>query len=306
MHRLKKFGVYCFVFFFITGCATTASMKQLSLPTPWGPIVIDFDRELKRGVQSEGDLKALPETIAKNPELAKDYYTFMNLGFALWVPSECQSHDSGMHFVLRPEYSAKLRQSIEKSIEEQKNVFGNIAVDTEATLMLLKSHAERYACGDNITINFVKGSVINGWQVTEEGLKEMKEIGGEKLVMPRRQIMITVAAKDKMFPNDFSLSPPNLMRWTSRFDAAYNIDSIYGDKDNGFLYERYRWSLSNVEIEGKPDRRFVIEGLRAYFVGNKFFYVVDLFAVQGETKDKDWDQLRQVLESFKFVKNGSF
>jgi len=136
-------------------------------------------------------------------------------------------------------------------------------------------------------------------------MQEMTRTGETTIVLPRRQIMITSVRKQDLFPKVFSPSPPNLLLWSSRrLDMAFNVDSIYGDAERGVLYARYRWSFNNVELDGHPSREVVVEGLRAYFEGEKFLYLVDLFALQGYTRSSDWDLLQQALQSFRFVKMG--
>jgi len=306
MCRNTRLILYCLglLLFILPGCAHTSSLERLSLPTPWGPIVLDFGKESARGVQSIQALRLPPPAGSTNHNTPTEYSTFTDLGFALWVPPG-YLHARGEHFALRPEYSKTLKQHITESIKNEKTKFGYAAVDTIATHALLTSPAIRYTHGDSVTAKFAVGSVLNGWPITDAAMQEMTRTGETTIVLPRRQIMITSVRKQDLFPKVFSPSPPNLLLWSSRrLDMAFNVDSIYGDAERGVLYARYRWSFNNVELDGHPSREVVVEGLRAYFEGEKFLYLVDLFALQGYTRSSDWDLLQQALQSFRFVKMG--
>lgn len=307
MLKLRISITFFILVFSLASCAGKYPMKKLSIsiPTPWGAIPINLEWEAKRAVHAEKDLKQRPEFTKDKGE----YKTFENLGFAIWVPPNYADYRSGQHFSLRPEYSKLLKKSIMSSINREEEKFGSLAVDTLISKALLEAQSRRYTYGGEIMMNFTPGAILNGWKVTPEAFQEMKKIGEESMSLPYRNIIITSVSKGKTFPEEFLSNTPNLILWSSRrFDMAFNVKGVYNltgisdYKNDEFTYLRYNWTFKNVEVDGKPDQSVVLEGLRAYFEGDKFLYLIDIFALEGYTNNKEWKELENALKSFKFLR----
>ena len=273
--------------------------SNVSLPTPFGPIVIGLTSSNE--VESKKDLKP-PSNLVNYPDLEKQYRTFSDLNFALWVPADCV-FVRGRHFELRPEYSDTLRKEIERKIKEQKARFENLAVDMQMTIELLNSPAIQYTCGKNVIFKVATGAKINGWPISESAKDEMVRTGEDKIDLPRQQVMVTIF--DKKTKIDIPITPPNLFLWSRRLDMAVHVYSIYGDGDKNRLYARYRSSYENGNVGERAGSTIVVEGLLSFFESQDFIYVMDISALQGYTTDEDWKSMRRVLDSFRFVKSAA-
>lgn len=275
----------------------TPSNITLSTPIPGVGVTINFKSERERAVPTTIELGKAPPIITANKQLAATYLPFPDLGFALWVPEGC-AHDIGRHFELRPEYSKKLRQIIEGDIKRQEEKIGHAGVDALATRGFMNATTVKFECGKKRTANFAAGSSLNRWPVkSQETAEELKRLGLSQLTLPQRLITVTVVPVSAISP--LAPTPSNVLMWTRRYDQAYDIFSIYGDKEKNFLYLSYQWRFEDVEIDGKR-RHLIGNGVKAFFRSSNSLYVIDVFALEGSTKAETDDLLRS-LESFRFV-----
>jgi hypothetical protein len=315
--------------------------KKVILPTPLGPLEIEFEKELEKYVPNSSDLSALKPIESKTERMPIVYRPQSDLEFAIWVLPECanpeEEGDRSFHVYHSPESTilqdyylqiagketdavTKFRTALKKLNSELINEFDEITsanwsqnhvansrIELAAIKVLRDSQSVRYVCRNEYEeVELTADSRINGWQLPANIYSGLKEDGKAKLTIPKRLIVITAVPKDQIFGSSgVDATPANLMLWTRTFDIAYNVDSLYGDNEKGFLYIGYRLSYHNVSLHTGQDKRslgsFVGNGVRGYFTGRKFLYIVDIFQKQGY-QTLQIEELKKSLHTFRFVK----
>lgn len=283
------------------GCdiASRYSIQELSFPTPLGQVVLKLDTNRKVASLSEEKLGKTPLGVSTKTLEPGEYHPNKELRYAVWVPNEC-GHEAGRAFALDPGYTKEMQMAYEKNVKDMRLLYGEPPPAVRLSDLYLQSESSRFSCGGHTTIRVNKGSILGGWTINDAKLAEIKSSGGSEVSYPRREIRVTAINKSKWIPTGFSASAGNLLLWTNEFRLSiWDVERLYSGKETNQIYELFRTTHENIEIDGKP-RTVRFQGICGIFEGSTYLYIVTVVAQIGPTTETQWLSLQAVIESFRF------
>jgi hypothetical protein len=290
----------CLLELSLSGCnlLSKSSVEEVSIPTPLGPLVIKLNVDHKVPSLSAEQFAKTPLGVSDGKLEPGAYHPVQELRFAIWVPDGCTS-DAGKYITLDPAFTADFLIANENDIKQILQEYEEIPPRIRWSQIFIESESVQFSCGDAISMKVVKGSRLAGWKVGDRKLLDMERAGTLRSVYPSRMIKVTAVAKSRLARAGYSPTVANMSMQTRELRLHTDTQSLHMDKDSRQLYEVFRATFENVEVEGKP-RTLRFQGLSGFFEGNSFFYAVTVVCLEGPTTHAQWQTLQAVLESFRY------
>lgn len=150
--------------------------------------------------------------------------------------------------------------------------------------------------GSKKCIKIILGSIINGVEISDEGLKKLRELGADRF---HHLNNFAIAIFDKnSFQGWQEINVWNL--FLCFFSGQQGpVQDLYFDPDKGSILISTSFELTNVIIDDNEINCRMIKKV-AFFEGTKNLYCVDIsFLNTGSESLKIWEELNKYLKSFK-------
>lgn len=280
----------------LQGCTTNPTIElnplsSITLPTPFGTLVFNFDKERQRVAGST-------EQLAKQPDISKDPLRFRQYDFYTGpLPEGCQPFKAGRYGNFVFSNNEEVIANIRKKHEENK---AKIDSPDEAAIALAiyDATAFRSRCGPLTMAKLMPGSRINGWLLNEEAVKLFEKAGQREVdVTPTITI---VAINKKEFENHLKPTSANLLLSRFRFEIPPNADSLASDPKTGSIVLAYSMTLQDVML-GNDTHHVLSGGVMRIFIGKTHIYLIDFSADTDGIPENKWAAYQKYIDSFRYV-----
>ena len=286
----------------LIGCSTTqpggvavsvTPVSGLKLPTPFGPIEVDFTKQAKQAVASADQL---PPSEA-NSKAASVGHRFAQFAFYTGkLPDGCKDFEGAQYgsFAL----SSMSMSDIEKLIAGWKKGIG-VPAEASIAFSIYNADAFRSLCGPVTAATLVPGSKINGWLLNPKAVEAFATRGQSEVdVTP--SITIIVLDKNAFQGTDLLPTAANVLMSRYRFEIPPNVDSLAFDPKSGSLTLAFSRDYRDVTVKGAT-RNFFAGGFERIYVGDKYIYLIDVVTNTAGISESSWNAYQDFVNSFRYV-----